>query len=57
MKRGIADVLESERLGHEEPGMRGVYVSSTMRRELKSALQASGKTRSASEHGCHCVRR
>lgn len=39
---GIADVLKSERLGHEEAGMRGVYghVSPAMRRELKSALQA-----------------
>jgi hypothetical protein len=38
----IADVLKSERLGHDEPGMRGVYghVSQTMREELKAALQA-----------------
>jgi hypothetical protein len=38
----IADVLKSERLGHEEPGMRGVYghVSPAMREELKEALQA-----------------
>jgi hypothetical protein len=38
----IADVLKSERLGHDEPSMRGVYghVSSTMREELKTALQA-----------------
>jgi hypothetical protein len=38
----IADVLKSERLGHEEPGMRGVYghVSPAMREELKAALQA-----------------
>jgi integrase len=38
----IADVLKSERLGHEEPGMRGVYghVSLVMREELKSRLQA-----------------
>lgn len=38
----IADVLKSERLGHEEPGMRGVYghVSPAMREELKTALQA-----------------
>jgi hypothetical protein len=38
----IADVLKSERLGHEEPGMRGVYghVSPAMRDELKAALQA-----------------
>ena len=33
----IADVLKSERLGHEEPGMRGVYghVSPSIREELK----------------------
>ncbi len=39
---GIADVLKSECLGHEEPGMRGVYghVSPAMREELKDALQA-----------------
>jgi hypothetical protein len=39
---GIADVLKSERLGHEEPGMRGVYghVSPAMRIEVKAALQA-----------------
>ena len=38
----IADVLKSERLGHEEPGMRGVYghVSPAMREELRAALQA-----------------
>lgn len=39
---GVVDVLKSDRLGHEEPGMRGIYghVSPEMRRELKSALQA-----------------
>jgi hypothetical protein len=38
----IADVLKSERLGHEEPGMRRVYghISRAMREELKAALQA-----------------
>ena len=37
----IPDVLKSERLGHDEPGMRGVYghVSPAMRTELKAALQ------------------
>jgi len=37
----IADVLKSERMGHEVPGMRGVYshVSDAMRAELKAALQ------------------
>jgi integrase len=37
----IADVLKSERLGHEEPGMRAVYghVSPVMRAELTDALQ------------------
>ena len=35
-------MLKSERLGHDEPGMRGVYghVSPAMREELKAALQA-----------------
>ena len=38
----IPDALKSERLGHDEPGMRGVYghVSPAMREELKAALQA-----------------
>jgi hypothetical protein len=38
----IPDVLKSERLGHDEPGMRGVYghVSPAMRDELKAAPQA-----------------
>jgi integrase len=42
----IADVLQSERLGHEEPGMRGVYghVSDAMRAELKEALQERWET-------------
>ena len=37
----ITDVLKSERLGHDEPGMRGVYghVSPGMRSDLKAALQ------------------
>ena len=37
----IADTLKSERMGHEVPGMRGVYshVSDVMRAELKAALQ------------------
>ena len=37
----IADVLKSERMGHEVPGMRGVYshVSDAMRAELQAALQ------------------
>ena len=38
----IADVPKSERLGYEEPGMRGVYrhVSQSMCDELKAALEA-----------------
>jgi hypothetical protein len=41
----IPDVLKSGRLGHDEPGMRGVYghVSPTMREELKAALQTRWK--------------
>ena len=37
----IAEALKSERMGHEVPGMRGVYghVSQGMRDELKAALQ------------------
>jgi integrase len=38
----IPDVLKSERLGHDEPGMRGVYghVSPAMRAQLRAALQS-----------------
>jgi hypothetical protein len=37
----IAEVLKSERMGHEVPGMHGVYghVSKAMRAELTAALQ------------------
>jgi hypothetical protein len=39
---GIPDVLKTERMGHEMPGMHGVYghVSPAMRASLKNALQA-----------------
>ena len=39
---GIPEVLKTERLGHEMPGMHGVYghVSPAMRASLKAALQA-----------------
>jgi integrase len=38
---GVSDVLRSERMGQEVPGMRGVYahVSPAMRAHLKTALQ------------------
>jgi integrase len=38
---GISDVLRSERMGHEVPGIRGVYVhvSPAMRADLTAALQ------------------
>jgi hypothetical protein len=38
---GILKVLKTERMGHELPGMHGVYghVSATMRATLKAALQ------------------
>jgi hypothetical protein len=38
---GIRYVLQSERMGHEVPGMRGVYshVTPGMRAELKAGLQ------------------
>jgi hypothetical protein len=38
----IAEVLKSERMGHEVPGMRGVYshVSATMRAELNGIAGA-----------------
>jgi hypothetical protein len=39
---GIPEVLKTERMGHEMPGMHGVYghVSPAMRAGLKAALQA-----------------
>jgi hypothetical protein len=39
---GIPEVLKTERMGHEVPGMHGVYghVSNAMRAGLKDALQA-----------------
>jgi hypothetical protein len=38
---GTGDLLRSERMGHEVPGMRGVYghVSPAMRAELTAKLQ------------------
>jgi hypothetical protein len=38
---GIPEVLKTERMGHEMPGMHGVYghVSPGMRTDLKAALQ------------------
>jgi hypothetical protein len=38
---GIPEVLKTERMGHEVPGMHGVYghVSQAMRADLKAALQ------------------
>jgi hypothetical protein len=42
----IADLLKSERMGHEVPNMRGVYghVSPAMRQELKAVLQERWET-------------
>lgn len=39
---GIREILQARRLGHQVPGMQGVYthVSAAMRAELKAALQA-----------------
>lgn len=39
---GIPEILAERRLGHEVPGMRGLYVhaSDRMRDDLKAALQA-----------------
>ena len=39
---GIPEILAEHRLGHEVPGMRGLYahVSDRMREDLKRALQA-----------------
>jgi len=39
---GIREILQARRLGHQVPGMQGVYthVSAAMREELQMALQA-----------------
>jgi hypothetical protein len=41
-EEGIPEILAEQRLGHEVPGMRGLYahVSQRMRDELTAALQA-----------------
>jgi len=41
-KNGIPEILTEQRLGHQVPGMRGLYAhaSDRMRDELKAALQA-----------------
>jgi hypothetical protein len=41
----IPEVLKTERMGHEMPGMHGVYghVSPAMRADLKAALEARWK--------------
>ena len=43
---GISDLLRFERMGHEVPGMRGVYghVSPAMRADLKAMLQDRWET-------------
>jgi len=43
---GIPEVLKTERMGHEMPGMHGVYghVSPAMRAGLKAALQERWET-------------
>ena len=43
---GIPEVLKTERMGHEMPGMHGVYghVSPAMRANLKAALQERWET-------------
>ena len=43
---GIPEVLKAERMGHEMPGMHGVYghVSPAMRADLKGALQERWQT-------------
>ena len=43
---GIPEILSELRLGHEIPGMRGLYshVSLTMRENLRAALQARWET-------------
>jgi hypothetical protein len=53
----IPEVLKTERMGHEMPGMHGVYghVSPAMRADLKAALQARWE-RSLRERAQLCPR-
>lgn len=56
---GIPEVLKTERMGHELPGMHGVYghVSSTMRMNQGSSARALGAflvRTSAAWRGLHC---
>ncbi|HEY2285855.1 MAG TPA: hypothetical protein VGH88_08945 [Streptosporangiaceae bacterium] len=46
MTLGIRYVLQSERMGHEVPGMRGVYahVTPAMRADLRAGLQGLWET-------------
>jgi hypothetical protein len=54
---GIPEVLKTERMGHEMPGMHGVYghVSPAVRANLKAALQARWE-RSLRERAQLCPR-
>jgi hypothetical protein len=56
---GIPEVLKTERMGHELPGMHGVYghVSDAMRAELKDALQErwAGSLRERAQISPHSV--
>jgi hypothetical protein len=56
---GIPEVLKTERLGHELPGMHGVYghVSEARRTDLKDALQARERTHYGNEHDSATARR
>ena len=46
---GIPEILAEHRLGHEVPGMRGLYAhtSDRMREDLKPPSRPAGRTRSA----------
>ncbi len=59
---GIPEILAEQRLGHQVPGMRGLYAhaSTRMRDDLKAALQARwedslhAQPQSAHTHQCRC---
>jgi hypothetical protein len=52
---GIPEILAEQRLGHDVPGMRGLYVhaSSRMRDELVAALQARWEESLRQRAGIH----
>jgi hypothetical protein len=56
---GVRYVLQSERMGHEVPGMRGVYshITPGMRAELKAGCRTCGRALFMNARGSPCGQR